>query len=175
MKNEHSPQPRQDTTAQATIRKVQPEDNMALAQVIRDVMLSYGLDRPGTAFYDAEISSMYESYQDKGKAYFVACIGDKVLGGAGIGPLAGEDECCSLNRMYLLPEARGLGLGQALLELCLEAAKEFGYHTCYAETLSEMTKAQRLYEANGFVRQSCRAGNTGYHHCDVWLTKTLDD
>lgn len=54
--------------------------------------------------------------------------------------------------MYLLPEYRGTGRGQALLDACLDAACGFGVTQCYAETISEMTTAIAFYERNGFRR-----------------------
>ena len=58
--------------------------------------------------------------------------------------------------MYFLPEARGRGAGAALLERCLDAARGFGYATCYLETLARMDAARKLYARFGFRRSTRR-------------------
>lgn len=156
-----------------TIRPIRPEDNAAMAEIIRVVMTSYGLDRPGSAIYDEEVATMAESYKRTGAAYFVAEREGEILAGGGIAPLeGGTADICELRKMYARPEARGLGLGRRLLETCLEAARDQGYRQCYIETISEMTDARRLYERNGFT-QVCRQGETGHFVCDTSYVRDL--
>jgi putative acetyltransferase len=93
-----------------------------------------------------------------------------ILGGAGIFPLANEDwGTCELQRMYLRSQHRGRGIGQALLNGCLEAARSFGFERCYAETVSEMSAAIAFYERNGFRRLTAPIGETGHSHNDFWM------
>ncbi len=97
-----------------------------------------------------------------------------LLGGAGIAPLAGASpDTCELRKMYLSPNARGLGIGRTLLERCFETAKAYGYSRCYIETTREMTGARRLYEAAGCSRLSRRLGSTGHFQSDVHYVKEL--
>ena len=57
-----------------------------------------------------------------------------------------------LKRMYVAPEARGLGLGEALVADAVEAARRLGAHRIWLETSSAlMPSAYRLYEAFGFA------------------------
>ena len=156
------------------IRPIRPEDNEGVADVIRTVMTSYGLDRPGSAMHDAEVNRMAEEYGQRGTAYFVAERDGKIWAGGGIAPLiAGEPGTCELRKMYSLPEARGIGLGKRLLETCLAAAKKMGYKRCYLETIAEMTDARRLYERSGFVQSRSAQGETGHFACDVWYVREL--
>lgn len=62
-----------------------------------------------------------------------------------------ENSVCELKKMYLLPEGRGLGLGQILLDKVLSYAKKKGYKQCYLETLQSMDKTSRLYKKTGFI------------------------
>ena len=64
--------------------------------------------------------------------------------------LGADDGVCELRKFYLLPALRGLGLGQALLERCLSAARGLGDVQCYAEALDRMDEAQRLLRAHQF-------------------------
>lgn len=54
----------------------------------------------------------------------------------------------------LLPEARGSGLGAALVRTWLDALRSRGVPGCHLETLAENTGAVAFFEAMGFVRQA---------------------
>jgi putative acetyltransferase len=98
------------------IRPIQPSDATVVAHVIRTVMPEFGAGGAGFAIHDREVDDMYTAYTSPGTAYFVCEAEGKVMGGGGIGPLAGGDtDYCELKKMYFLPEARGLGLGQKVL------------------------------------------------------------
>ena len=75
--------------------------------------------------------------------------------------------------MYFLPEARGRGAGAALLERCLDAARGFGYATCYLETLARMDAARKLYRRFGFQQIDKPMGNTGHFSCDSYFALDL--
>jgi putative acetyltransferase len=75
--------------------------------------------------------------------------------------------------MYFLPEARGLGLGIELMQKCLAKAKEFGFESCYLETMPYMEAAQKLYNKVGFEYLDKPLGNTGHTSCPVWMLKKL--
>jgi putative acetyltransferase len=96
------------------------------------------------------------------------------VGGAGVAPLAGADPLtCELQRMYLRADARGRGIGEALLERCLAAARQFLYVRCYLETVTEMHGAREFYGRHGFRDLSARLGETGHEHNDRWLVRPL--
>lgn len=75
--------------------------------------------------------------------------------------------------MYFLPEVRGLGLGEELIDLVLARAKEAGFTRCYLETLASMKAAQRLYEKKGFVRLEGAKGATGHFGCNTFYERPL--
>jgi len=156
------------------IRPIRAEDDEAVASIIRTVMTSYGLDRPGSAMHDAEVSAMAAEYGQPGRAYFVAEKDGEIWAAGGVAPLEGGDAgTCELRKMYSRSEVRGIGLGKRLLETCLAAARELGYKRCYLETLSEMAEARRLYERSGFVRAREPRGDTGHFVCDIWYVREL--
>jgi len=158
----------------AFIRKVLPEDNQALATVIRSVLIELGVPKVGTAYADPEVDNMFATYDRVRNAYFVVEKEGKILGGAGIAPLAGEDpSICELQKMYFSPASRGLGLGKQMMDTCLAFAKENNYSLCYLETLPYMKAAQKLYLKSGFDYIDGPMGNTGHTSCNVWLTKSL--
>jgi putative acetyltransferase len=75
--------------------------------------------------------------------------------------------------MYFLPALRGQGAGAAMMQHCLDAARDIGFRECYLETLSGMDAAMRLYERSGFRRISCSMGNTGHGGCNTFYLLDL--
>ena len=162
------------TTEDFIIREIQPEDNAAMAVVIRSVILEMGAPKVGTAYADKATDEMFETYQKSTSKYFVLTYKNKVVGGAGIAQLDNyEGNVCELQKMYFLPIARGRGLGATLITKCLEKAKEFGFETCYLETLPYMKDAVKLYKKYGFINRDKPLGNTSHFNCNVWMTKKI--
>lgn len=150
-----------------TIRTIQPADDPAIAAIIRQVMPEFGAVGSGFAIADPEVDWMSRAYAAPRHAYFVLERAGRVLGGAGVAPLAGGDpDTCELRKMYFLPQARGLGAGAAMMERCLVAARSFGFARCYLETLTGMDAAMRLYERSGFRRIDAPLGATGHGGCN---------
>ena len=161
--------------ANLTFRPIHPEDDPAIAAIIRTVMPQFGADGPGFAVHDPEVDGMCAAYSVPGAAYFVVETTDgRVIGGGGVAKLeGGESGVCELRKMYFLDEARGTGTGEKLLRHCLSVAKELGYKTCYLETLSGMDAAMRLYEKVGFKSLCAPMGATGHGGCDRWYAREL--
>ena len=158
-----------------TLRPIRSDDDTVVAQIIRTVMTEFGATGCGFAIEDAEVDTMSSTYGAPGHAYFVLeAPSGKVVGGGGVGPLAGgEAGVCELRKMYFLPEARGLGAGRRLLTACLDQARELEFHTCYLETLRSMDGARKLYERFGFERLDAPLGATGHGSCDAWYALAL--
>ncbi len=45
------------------IRTIRQEDNYALAKIIRDTLIEFKANKPGTAFYEDATDHLYESFQ----------------------------------------------------------------------------------------------------------------
>ena len=69
-----------------TIRPIQKNDDPYLKQLIQELLKSYQLDIPGTAYFDPELAHLSDFYQaSKARQYFVALNDQQeVVGGAGI-------------------------------------------------------------------------------------------
>lgn len=158
------------------IREIRPSDNPEMAFVIRSVILEMGAPKTGTAYEDRATDNMFKTYQKQKAAYFVVEYNGKVVGGAGIAQLDNfEGNTCELQKMYFLPIARGKGLGSELITICLDKAKEFGFNSCYLETLPYMEAAVKLYKKNGFINLDKPMGNTQHFSCNVWMIKKIKD
>jgi len=156
------------------LRPILASDDPTMASIIREVMPSFGACGDGFAINDPEVDWMSRAYARPRHAYFVLERDGRVLGGAGVAPLAGADaSVCELRKMYFLPPARGIGAGAAMMARCLEAARGFGFIQCYLETLTGMDAAMRLYERSGFQRIDQAMGATGHGGCDRFYRLVL--
>jgi len=131
------------------IRKVKKNDNKSLEIVLSKVMREFNVP---------------ETLEKNNIIY----------GGAGISKLKDSKEnICELQKMYFLKEARGKGLGEIMIDLCISKAIEFGFDCCYIETMFNMSVAQKLYIKKGFKHINNPLGNTGHSSCPVWMIKDL--
>lgn len=157
-----------------SISPIQKSDNQTIAKVIRDVLIEHNVPKVGTAYADASLDCMFETYNQPKRCYFILKKEGKIIGGAGINILENADKSiCELQKMYFLSEARGSGNGSLMMEKCLETAKSFGYKQCYLETMPYMKDAQKLYLKFGFQYIDKPLGNTGHTSCPVWMLKDL--
>lgn len=159
---------------ETTIRKIRKEDNVVTALLIRHVLIEHNVPKVGTAYADASLDRMFETYSAANSIYYVVEHAGRITGGGGIAPLEnGPADTCELQKMYFLPEARGKGLGAKMMQLCLDSAKAFGFKKCYLETMPYMVDAQKLYLKSGFDYIKAPMGNTGHSSCPVWMIRNL--
>lgn len=156
------------------IRAIEPPDVPALLEIIATTRAEYGIADRGVELLEPADYALYENYQRQRTLYFVALLDGEVVGGAGVAPLAGADPLtCELQRMYLRANARGRGIGDALLQRCLAAAKQFLYVRCYLETVTQMQAALEFYGRHGFRDLQAPLGRTGHQHNDRWMMRPL--
>ncbi|MEO1031094.1 MAG: GNAT family N-acetyltransferase [Bacteroidota bacterium] len=156
------------------IREIEQKDDPKIAKAIRSVLIEMGVPKVGTAYEDAALDCMTETYDQARKIYFVVAKGDRIIGGAGISPLDNyEGNVCELQKMYFMAEARGKGLGSKMMQKCLAFAKEAGFDQCYLETMPYMDDARKLYKKVGFEFIDQPMGDTGHYSCSVWMLKDL--
>jgi len=160
---------------QFIIRALEPGDNTALAAIIRNSLVEFKANKPGTVYFDETTDHLSDVFKTTGSIYFVAVADDHILGGAGIYPTANLPAgTCELVKLYLDANARGKGIGKLLLEKCLQAAKTLGYTKVYLETMPELTSAIPMYEKFGFTYLPGAMGNSGHTGCNVWMIKDLE-
>ena len=158
------------------VRPIEARDDAAVRHIIETVMPQFGADGAGFAIHDAEVKTMFSAYQIPRACYFVVERNGVVAGGAGIAALAGTgaaSDVCELRKMYFLPELRGLGAGKALMQTCLDAARQYRYREVYLETLTGMDAAVKLYERTGFKRLNAPMGATGHFGCNRFYSMAL--
>lgn len=135
----------------ARSRDFRPTDRAAVQEIVFGVMREFGLT-PDPEDTDADLSNVVDVYQASGGTFKVLETDDgRIVGCAGLCPLS--DTEVELRKMYLLPEARGRGLGRGLLEELIAIAKQKGFERIRLETASPLKDARQLYVAHGFEEQ----------------------
>jgi DNA-binding MarR family transcriptional regulator/GNAT superfamily N-acetyltransferase len=81
-----------------------------------------------------------------------------------------RDTPAEIKRMWIAPQARGLGLGRRLLQTLESCARDAGAHEARIETNSDLTEAMTLYTSAGW--NEVDAFNTE-PFADRWLQKSL--
>ncbi|AWL29078.1 GNAT family N-acetyltransferase [Acinetobacter defluvii] len=159
-----------------SLRPIQPQDNPQIAHIIREVSKEFGLAaESGFAVADPILDELSEVYTHPHSQYWV--ITDEqgqVFGGGGLSPLQGDATILEIQKMYFLPEIRGLGFARKILELAFDFTQQQGFKACYLETTSQLQQAVKLYEKLGFQHLTAPKGNTGHSEaCEIWMLKTF--
>ncbi|MDZ7279612.1 GNAT family N-acetyltransferase [Pantoea eucrina] len=157
------------------LRPITAADNPLIAKVIRDVSAEFGLTADkGYTVSDPQLDRLFALYSQPNSAYWIVEQGGTVVGGGGIAPLAcGAPDVCELQKMYFLPQVRGLGLARELALRALDFARQQGFARCYLETTGSLSRAITLYESLGFTRIDHAMGCTGHGDCEVRMLKAL--
>lgn len=158
-----------------SLRVLTPQDNAAIASVIRTVSAEYGLTADkGYTVADPNLDELYQLYSQPGHAYWVIEQDGRVVGGGGVAPLKCSDtDICELQKMYFLPSARGKGMAKKLALMAMDHAREQGFTRCYLETTAFLKEAIALYEHLGFEHIDGPLGCTGHVDCEVRMLKVL--
>jgi GNAT superfamily N-acetyltransferase len=90
----------------------------------------------------------------------VAVDGEQLLGtvtwcppGSPFREIATRDDQAEFRTLSVAPEARGRGVGSALVDWCIAEAGAAGLSEILLSSLPVMVPAHRLYESRGFVRR----------------------
>ena len=119
---------------------------------IRRLFLAYGQAFDfGVCFQDFshELAALPGDYAPPGGALWLAWRAGEAVGCVALRPL--EDRICEMKRLYVMPAARGHGLGRRLAQMCLSGARQRGYRAIRLATMGEeMPAAMHLYRELGF-------------------------
>jgi GNAT superfamily N-acetyltransferase len=132
-----------------SIRPAGNGDAERIRALVFSVLEEFGL-RPDPAGTDADLTDIEASYLAPGGMFEVAETVEGLLAGT-VGFVRLDGETCELRKMYLIPPARGCGLGRRLLLRAIEQARAAGFKRMVLETHSVLAAARRLYLQNGFV------------------------
>lgn len=139
-----------------------------MTAVVRQVFEEYGFTWESDG-YCRDLYEFEDHYLGPDAGFWVAEVDGAVVGGGGFvrydpNPMSPEalvmgDEGlwvvpgadCEVCRLYLLPSARGRGLGRELLDVIVEAARSKGCRLMEIWSDKSLVDAHRLYERAGAV------------------------
>ena len=98
----------------------------------------------------------------------VAYLDGKPIGAGSL--KSGGNKPPEIKRLWVHPDARGLGVGRRLLESLEERAARTGSRTVRLDTNAALTEAIALYRATGYVEVSPFNNET---YADFWFSKRL--
>jgi GNAT superfamily N-acetyltransferase len=127
-------------------RRTAGSDPVALALVeamVDEVGALYEPGLPmGSSATPAELSP-------PGGGFVVLCEDGRAIAGGGVKRL--DERTCEIKRMYVAPDARGRGVGRALLAELEELARDLGYVVARLDTGVHQPGARRMYEHEGYA------------------------
>lgn len=132
---------------QFTLRQATNDDIGAIQHVVFTVLEEYGLT-PDPSGKDADINDVETNFNTPNGYFGVVLDNDAIIGTIGLCRVS--DEEAELRKMYLLPRYRGAGIGQWMLEIVINIARDKGYHQLTLETIAPLKEAIALYTAHGF-------------------------
>ncbi|MGY6025262.1 N-acetyltransferase family protein [Streptomyces spinosirectus] len=124
----------------------------------------------------------YEPFYDERfgpRDHLVAEVGGEVVGYVRLGsptPLACNAHVRQIQGLVVAEEARGAGVGRALLRAVREEARRHGARRLTLRVLGHNTPARRLYEAEGFAVEGVLPGEfllEGAYVDDVLMGRSL--
>jgi len=101
--------------------------------------------------FDDEVLSKPEKYIiDKGGYIFFAKLDNKILGTVALMPTK-TDGIFELTKMAVLPNQRGLKIGQMLMKYCIDFAKEHNFKELMLYSNTKLENAIYIYRKYGFM------------------------
>lgn len=130
------------------------EGRAADLDTVRRLFRAYAESLPfSLAFqgFEAELAGLPAPYKAPGGCLLLARRDGEAVGVVGLKPLG--PDIAELKRLYVVPKARGLGLGAMLAERAIAEARAKGYERVRLDThRPSMAAAIALYRRLGFVQ-----------------------
>ena len=154
-------------------REMTAADNEAVAALIRDNLKQFGLDIPGTVYFDEGLDRLSEFYGSKERRYYV--VEDQagnVIGGIGFARFESMKDTAELQKLYLADSAKGSGLGYEMIEFVEDKMREAGYKKSYLETHDNLQAAIHIYRKSGY-QEIERPKEVGHSTMNRFFLKVL--
>ena len=108
------------------------------------------IDRNSLPINDEDLNKIKEIYSGKGR-FWIALDNNNVIGTVAIRDMG--NHAAKLNRMFVLVEYHGSGVGQKLFDHAINFAKKQGFTKIVLNTHELMHRAHGFYEKNNFIRK----------------------
>lgn len=171
VRNKHAYSPKKEDFI---IRRMVESDNLDIARFIRAVIDEYSGPQKDSVYDDPSTDCLYQSFKKQKAEYWVIDYKGKAVGGCGYYPTEGLPRgCAEIVKFYIMPIARGCGLGGQLMDIIINQAREAGYSQLYIETIALFSTAVEMYKKRGFELLDQEMGNTGHSSMEIFMIKTL--
>ncbi len=124
------------------------QDKDRIVSLVTDILSEFGL-QPEFENAESDLLDIEATYLQTGGFFnIVEDNQNHLLGTFALYPI--DRSSCKLRKMYLAPQARGIGLGRQMLDYAIDDARKLGFKTMTLETMTVMKDAIRLYTRRGF-------------------------
>jgi GNAT superfamily N-acetyltransferase len=124
-----------------------PNEWAEAQRLVREYAASLDVDLSFQNF-EQELQHFTTEYAAPNGAFILAEEAGQYLACIAVRQFSGE--IGEIKRLYVVPAARGRGLGRLLVERIIVMARAIGYRSLLLDTLPSMKEAQSLYVALGF-------------------------
>jgi GNAT superfamily N-acetyltransferase len=135
--------------AEVLIRRAEPADASLVASVLHDAFVEFRPLYTAEGFSATAVSTQVIAERMKAGPVWVALDGERVIGTASAVP---KESSLYLRGMAVLPAARGLRIGERLLQEVEAFARDQGHFRLSLSTTPFLSAAIRLYTRCGFQR-----------------------
>jgi GNAT superfamily N-acetyltransferase len=108
----------------------------------------YGWNSEFEALVSEVVAKYLREFDPTGERCWIAEKDGKVVGSVFV--IRHDETTAKLRMLYVDASARGLGIGNRLVEECLRFARDIGYKKMILWTTSNLVDARRLYQRAGF-------------------------
>lgn len=134
------------------IVEFKPEyQNQVIDVVGKGLMKLEVIPKSDEPLQDEDLYQIPKVYKGKGK-FWVALRKGKVIGTIAIRDMG--NNVAKLNRMFVLNNLHGTGIGQSLLDYAIKYAKQQNFKEIILNTHPLMKRAHHFYRKNGFKKVS---------------------
>jgi ribosomal protein S18 acetylase RimI-like enzyme len=124
-----------------------PDDFKIARDLFEQYAQSLGFDL-GFQDFGVELQNLPGDYAPPQGCILFAKQDERIVGCVAVRKL--EENICEMKRLYVIPSARGQGIGRKLAETIIAQAKAIGYKHMRLDTVASMQAANRLYSSLGF-------------------------